>query len=532
MTSGTVGRSISKVNFARVFHSLAQRFGERPALINVERGRRYTFRQLHELSNRIANLMLNRLALGAGDRYLMILQNDNLSLLHFWTILKGSAAAVFTNANDSVEEHLRQIDFVKPKCVFLESDGVAALYRPLRERGIEIVALDGGRGLSGVHDFWNLVAEAGKEEPAIEREVNDEPAFYRFTGGTTGIPKCATYAYRHVEYLWQSFTRLEDPIFSADTRFLHFTPLSHGSMFALVPTFFSGGCNVTQNRPDLAVWCENVERLEISASFLVPTLLYRILNLEEAVRRDLSSLATLVYGAAPMSPSKLVELQEKFGNVFLQVYGSTESFGIVTCLSKADHIGCDAAGRRESCGRAVAGGELIVADDDGRELLPGEIGELWHRNRGVIGGYFQNPDATAAEFANGWWKSGDLGRIDSDGYCTIVDRKKDMIISGGFNIYATEVEAALCSHPVVLMAAVVGVPHPDWGEAVHGEVVCRPNVRVAADELIAHVKRAIGSYKAPKSIVFVDQLPVSSVGKVLRKDVRAKYWQAGSRQIG
>lgn len=521
-----------RVNFARVSRLLAQRYGRREALVNTERGRRYSFLDLHLLSNRIANMMTDSLGLGAGDRYMLILRNDNLSLMHFWTILKSPAVAVFGNVLDRVEEHLRQAEFLEPKVVFLESDMLPAYREALIAQGVTIVAMDGAPSpVMGVLDFWELVGAASREDPETEREVNHEPAFIRLTGGTTGNPKCAVYAYRHFEQTWRSARSTEDVIFNADTRLLHFAPLSHGTLLLIAPTFFEGGCSITQNAPDLVAWCHNVERERITTSFLVPTLLYRLLTLDQAAGSNLSTLSTVIYGAAPMSPAKLKELQAKFGNIFVQVYGSTESFGFVTCLSKREHLHGNVEKQLETCGRALPGYELIAVDDDSREVPSGEIGELWHRHRGVIDGYFRNPEATASDFADGWWKSGDLARIDEQGYITIVDRKKDMVITGGFNVYALEVETALSTHPAVLMCAVVGVPHPDWGEAIHSEVVLRPNVRATAEELIAHVRSGLGGYKAPKTIAFVDELPLSSVGKVLRRKIRDKYWKGSVRRV-
>ncbi len=173
----------------------------------------------------------------------------------------------------------------------------------------------------------------------------------------------------------------------------------------------------------------------------------------------------------------------------------------------------------------------MIADDHGNELPLGASGELWLRTRGTISGYYRNPEGTASEFERGFWKSGDLGYMDPEGFIHIVDRKKDMIISGGFNVYAIEVESAINSHPGVVMSAVVGIPHPEWGEVVHAEVMLKTDVKVGTDELIAHVKSRIGSYKAPKSIVIVAELPVSVVGKVLRRTVREKYWKDRERRV-
>jgi acyl-CoA synthetase (AMP-forming)/AMP-acid ligase II len=185
-----------------------------------------------------------------------------------------------------------------------------------------------------------------------------------------------------------------------------------------------------------------------------------------------------------------------------------------------------------SAGRVTAGVVVEIMDDDGEPVKRGEIGEFWLRSRGVCLGYLDNPEKTAEEFYDGYWKSGDMGYKDENGYIYLVDRKKDMIISGGFNIYATEVEAAINAHNAIFMSAVVGIPHEEWGEAVHAEVMLREGEQVSEQELIAFVKESLGSYKSPKSIVIVDQLPLTVVGKVLRKDVRKKYWENSDRAVG
>jgi acyl-CoA synthetase (AMP-forming)/AMP-acid ligase II len=207
----------------------------------------------------------------------------------------------------------------------------------------------------------------------------------------------------------------------------------------------------------------------------------------------------------------------------------------VSALDKAEHATAHTTGggikRLSSAGRPTPGVEVYVTDERGKPLPTGQCGEIRIRSRAVIKGYYNNSETTAAEFSDGAWKSGDLGYIDEDGYLYIVDRLKDMIISGGFNIYAIEVEAALASHPAVMMSAVVGIPHPEWGEAVHAEVLLRPGASVEVAELIVHAKEKLGSYKAPKSIVFVEQLPTSVVGKVLRRAVKEKYWQNMQRKV-
>jgi fatty-acyl-CoA synthase len=524
----------TKVNFSRIFRRLAEQHGEAPALINTERNRRYSFNELHALTNRIANMMRETLGLAAGDRYMLILENDNLALIHLWTIFKAPASAVFTNVRDPLAEHLRMVAFVKPKCVFVEAAMAASYAAPLHALGIKIVVVDTPpTAVPDTYDFWSLVAASSDAEPEFEIDCHKHTPLYRFTGGTTGTPKCAAYTYDNLAFINDSLYAIEDKVFSSATRMLHFAPLSHGSFLLLMPTFFAGGCNLTQNVPDVELWRTVVERFRVTTSFLVPTLLYRLAVLQQQTPRDLASLESVLYGAAPMSPDKMVELRAAFGDVFIQAYCSTEAPGAVCALPKRFHKSGSEAERRRlvAAGLPTAGVEIKIANDDGSEVAVGEPGEVWIRHRGVINGYFDNPEQTAKEFVDGWWKSGDIGRIDGEGLLYLIDRKKDMIISGGFNVYASEVEIAINSHSAVLMSAVIGVPSTEWGEAVHAEVVLKPGKDVDEKALIAHVKVAIGAIKAPKSIAFVTELPLSAVGKVLRRKVQDKYWQGSARRI-
>jgi acyl-CoA synthetase (AMP-forming)/AMP-acid ligase II len=256
--------------------------------------------------------------------------------------------------------------------------------------------------------------------------------------------------------------------------------------------------------------------------------------MDESTPQRLASLETVYYGAAPMSPSKLTELQAAFGNIFVQAYGSTEHCGVALSMSKADHLVENFAddSHLASAGRPVPGVEVQIMDEDGNPVARGETGEIWLRSRAICLGYFGSPEQTASEFQDGFWKSGDLGRMDEQGFVYIVDRKKDMIISGGFNIYANEVEAAINSHPAVLMSAVVGKPHEEWGEAIHAEVVLKEGEKVDPADLLAHVRDQLGGYKTPKTVDMVAELPVSVVGKVLRRKVREKYWTDINRKVG
>jgi acyl-CoA synthetase (AMP-forming)/AMP-acid ligase II len=517
-------------NFGRTMLLLAQRFGEKEAIVNTERNRRYTFSEYHLLTNRIANLLRFSLKLGKGDYFLLILDNDSMSLLQFPAIFKQEATAVMANLRDSVDEHHRQIQMISPKVVFIESRLLNTHSQMLRDQNCTVVLMDPPSAAEidlypEVLSFWDLVEAASDAESEVELDQDTHPALLRFTGGTTGTSKCATYTIDN----W--FTGRDSVFlnpgldFNADTRMLHVAPLSHGTQLFMYPTFYAGGTNITVNIPDVEEFRRIIEKERITHSFLVPTALYRLLDLQRAKPRELGSLKTLMYGAAPISVTRLADLVDCFGPVFAQAYAATEVPMVVSCLDKAHHLAKDesAVSKLTSTGNVTPGVEVFITDKEGNVLPAGEVGEIRIRARAVISGYFGNPEATAAEFIDGAWRSGDMGYIDRNGYLFIVDRLKEMIITGGFNVYPAEVEAALATHPAVLNSAVVGLPDVDWGEAVHAEVQLREGLAVDSAVLIAHVKTLLGSYKAPKSIFFTDALPLSAAGKVLRRQVRDKY---------
>lgn len=521
-----------KVNFGQVFEGLVESFGDREAIVNVERNRRFTFLEYHLLTNRIANVLRDDLGLRAGDRYVCILNNDNLSLIHWTAAAKAEATCCHANYRDSLTTHLHQLKFVDAKVVFIEQDLLGTHHAALKALGLTVIVMDPPEHneFDGILDFWSLVNAASDKNTNVELDDREHVALVRFTGGTTGESKCAMYCLDNLFMCRDSYWAVPNGDFHEDSRAVHLAPISHGSGMVVFPIMFQGGCNITINQPDLALWCQVVEREKGTHSYFVPTLAYRLLELREAKVADLSSLRSIIYSAAPMAPTKTAQLIDKFGPIFIQAYGSTENFSVATALTKNDHVD-GGTSRLASAGRRIGGVEIRLSDEEGNQVKSGDIGEICIRSRGVCLGYLNNPEKTAYEFADGFWKSGDVGYFDSKGYLFIVDRKKDMIISGGFNIYATEVEAALSECPGVQNSVVVGIPDEDWGEAVHAEVILSEGANIKEETLISYVKNSIGSVKAPKSITFVDMLPMSAVGKVLRKDVRAKYWKKYERKV-
>jgi len=523
-----------RINFGTLFSLIATKHDDRTAVINVERERRYSYAEFHRLTNQVARMMRQRLGLAKNDRFMVITNNDNSTLLHFQTILKGDATAVFANIRDSLDVHKWQIEHTSPKVVFLERDLILSHSAYLLERGIVVVSMDPPDDpIDGIHIFWDLLDGISDEDTDIELHDREHVALIRYTGGTSGDGKPAEYSPDNLVNVRDNFLALEEADWTATTRILHMSPLSHGGGLFFITGLFCGASNVTLNDPDLCKFCRVVERERVTTTFVVPTLLYRLLDFPDALTANLTSLQNIYYGAAPMSATKLKLLQERFGNVFTQLYASTESFCASLQMSKAAHA--FAINENETllaaAGRPVTGVELMLMGEDGAPVSQGEVGEMWLRSRGTISGYYRNDVQTAAEFENGFWKSGDMAWMDEKGFVFLVDRKKDLVISGGFNIYPSEVEMAINAHPAVLMSAVVGVPHEEWGEALHAEVIIRENENITESELIGFVKNELGSYKAPKTVRFVSQLPLSPAGKVLRRAVRDQHWKNTSLKI-
>ena len=510
-----------QIDFSLVSENLAQNFGDAEAIVNIERGRRYSFSEYHRLTNRIVNMMRTRLALKRGDVWLNILNNDNLSLLSYFTAYKGEAAACYTNTTDSLPDQARQIDFVRPKVVFIEESLLATHYAMLHERGLTVVSMDrAGDQFPGVLYFWDLLEGVSEANPGVLHDDRKDCLLMRFTGGTTGAGKCVMYSVDNFMANKDLHFATADALPVPGLRFLHFGMISHASGMLFFPVLFKGGCTVTMNDRSLLTWCHAVASEKITGSLMVPVMLYRLLESPEAASADLSSLRLMVYGASPMSPAKLAQLRQRFGEIFVQLYGSSEHPVATTALSIADHSVDENAEHLWSAGKAVPGVELKVMGANGQAVRPGTEGEIWMRSRGICLGYLNNPEKTAEEFCDGFWKSGDVGRIDARGFVYVIDRTKDTIVCDGRSVYPSQVEGVISAHPMVSMAAVVGIPHAVHGEAVHAEVVLRAGTSLSAEEMQVYLRERLFAHNLPSTIRIADALPMSGVGKVLRRAVR------------
>ncbi|MFH2131986.1 MAG: AMP-binding protein, partial [bacterium] len=365
------------------------------------------------------------------------------------------------------------------------------------------------------------------EPTAIKTAIDPEDlAGIYFTGGTTGKPKGVMLSHR--SWVYTILIEMLEFDFGRKEVFAYLTPLTHAGGCLLLPVLLRNGRCVIMDHFDPKAFLETVEKQKITMTFLVPTMIYVLLDYSELQQYDLSSLTNIIYGASAIAPERLKQAITTFGPVFTQLFGQTEAPMAFSVLPREDHVIADPVRERQvfaSAGRPTYHCEVRLIGDDGKEATPGEPGEIVVRCANMMSGYYKNPEATADTIRHGWLHTGDIAKKDEQGFIYIVDRKKDMIISGGFNIYPREIEDVLFEHPAVKGASVIGIPHAKWGEEVKAIVVLREESHVTAEELIRFVKEKKGSLVAPKTIEFWDAIPLTNLGKVDKKTIRATFWK-------
>lgn len=369
----------------------------------------------------------------------------------------------------------------------------------------------------------DISALAQEFEPNNPVSVYKDPeaiAGISYSGGTTGQPKAICSTSRNIG--WMLNIMLSEWEWPENNVHLVCAPLSHGGGAMVLPTILKGGSIVVLPGFNPEQVLASIEKHKIRSLWLVPAMIYALLDNPNFDQYDLSSVEIIYYGASSISPTRLKEAIEKFGPVFFQFYGQAEAPMTVTVMRRSEHDVTD-LNRLASCGRPVFGVRCKLLDDDCNEVPDGEPGEICIQGPLIMGGYLNKPEVTAEALKGGWLHSGDVAVKDPDGFFRIVDRKKDMIVSGGFNVFPREVEDVLTSHPAVAAAAVFGLPDEKWGEKVTGAVVLHNGMDVAADDLKALVKEKKGSVQTPKEIFFIDAVPLSQVGKPDKKALRARF---------
>lgn len=503
----------------------AKYFANKPAV--VYQGQSLTFSEVNERANRLANALAG-LGLRPGARVATLTRNCLEYIEIAFGLIKGSFPQVTLNPRLTTDDLLFQINDAEAEAVILQHH-YAELINPVRDqlgRVKHFICFDGTE--PDMLDYGRLLSSASPREPEIELNLDDLGEL-RYTSGTTGNPKGIMLPYRS----WLAVTRnllldqLPD-ITSAD-KFLALQPLYHGAGWRILAVWVRGATHYITPRFDPEIAFDLIEKEKISVIKTVPTVLLRLLDSPDIKKRDLSSVRTILYGASPMPVEKLKQGLAIFGPVFVQGYGQTEAPVTICVLRKEDHViddDPDKIKRLASIGRPYTMVEVKVADEKGTEVASGEMGEIMVRGDHIMMGYLNRPEDTAERIRDGWIYTNDLATTDEEGYIYLTGgRKSDMIISGGLNVFPVEVEQVLYQHPAVAEVAVIGVPHPEWGEAVKACVVLRAGQSVNEEELIDFCRGRLAGYKKPRSIDFLTELPKNAAGKILHRELRERYQQ-------
>ncbi|MCS7484887.1 long-chain fatty acid--CoA ligase [Umezawaea endophytica] len=475
-------------------------------------GTSLTYGDVQDLSYSVARA-LARAGVRAGDKVGVLSGNDPTAFACVFGIARRGAVWCPINPRNAAAENRELLDLF---------DCVALIHAPAYADLVAEVAPSLPK-LTTIVPLASLDEWLAGEDVEYDASPPDDTVMIVGTGGTTGRPKGVQLTDRNLETM-TALTLMGYP-FEHRPVYLAMAPLTHAAGVLCFPVMAMGGEIVVMPAPDLGSFLDLVERHRVTHTFLPPTLIYMLLAHERLATTDLTSLRCFWYGAAPMSPARLEQALTAIGPVMAQLFGQSEAPMMVSMLPPAEHFHPDGTVARERLASAGRPGPLVtvgIMDDEGRLLEAGERGEIVVRGSLVMRGYYRDPEATAEASRFGWHHTGDIGYLDDDGYLFIVDRAKDMIITGGFNVYSAEVEQALMAHPAVRDCGVVGLPDEKWGERVVAVVQVQPDVTADPAELVAFVKARIGSVKAPKQVHVWPDLPRSTVGKVLKTDIKAR----------
>ncbi|MDY7103049.1 MAG: long-chain-fatty-acid--CoA ligase [Actinomycetota bacterium] len=499
------------------------------ATVFGERERTWT-----EHADRVARLAAALAGLGVadGNRVAALGLNSDRYVEWFYAVSWAGGVVVPINIRLAPPEMVHWIEDSGATILFVDDTFVPVVPTLLERTGTtHVVYLGDGETPDGMVGFEDLIAGATPIEP--RDRGGDELAGLFYTGGTTGRSKGVMLS--HGNLMSNALQIMPGLRFRPDTRYLHAAPMFHlangagmyataliGATHVIVPMFTPDGV------------LDAIEQQRVTATVLVPTMIAALTQAPGVTDRDLSSWEQLMYGGSPISEAVLEAITKLVPTLNLQqAYGQTEAAPALTMLSWERHVfSGPLAGKIRSAGQAVPGVEVEILDESDQPVERGVVGQICARGDNVMLGYLNRPEETAAALANGWLHTGDGGYMDDDGFVFVVDRIKDMIITGGENVYSAEVENALAAHPAILECAVFGIPHHRWGEQVHAVVRTAPDTGLTEQAVIDHCHELIAGFKCPRSVkVVADELPKSGAGKILKRDLRAPWWESETRSV-
>ncbi|MCZ0872557.1 class I adenylate-forming enzyme family protein [Peribacillus sp. AS_2] len=518
---------LHKLTFQSLMNKGMKRFGDLPAITLLPNGEMITYDELWKKTERITSYLM-RLGAGRGVRIATIIPNSLESVMFGLAVQQCGATLV------PLSEKLgkREIQFIlkeaKPEVVIIATqthfDTFLEYLEEMKKEEVHVIGLPGFN--SNYPEEFELFKCPGEinnlDLPTAEE---DDIALLSYTGGTTGTPKGVMHSQKGLGAAILS-AAIEDPLDDRD-RVLLSTPIVHSAGSLLWRSLVSGVHVYVMGSFDAAAFIQAIKEHEITTTFMVPTMLYRLLDQTKKMEYDMSSMRNIFYGASPISQKRLKEAFEVFGPIMRQQYGMTECNIVISRLSKSAHVWAYHNNPEvlKSCGKPCILTEVRLIDENGNDVKPTEFGEIIVKSPAMMVGYYQRPDLTHEYIRDGWFYTGDIGKWDESGYLYIVDRKKDMIITGGMNVYSSEVERVVNQHPSVALSACIGVPHPDWGEVVCVVIALHEGLSCTSEELIDFCKQRTSKYMVPKIAYFLDKFPLTPIGKIDKKELRKMFSQ-------
>ena len=520
------------MNLGELLAASARQHPDRVAVVWDDGRRRRTYRELNERTDALASALVDELGVRPGDRVSVMMANRPEVLEIQNAVWRVGATISPLNPRYTAEE----IQFIVNDSgaeVFFAGADVAGTVLPLAGQlptKSWVVVGDAPDQTEG-YQYEELLAKHTGAQVPPPQTTDDDVAWLAYTSGTTGRPKGAMLTHGCLTFVGISWLADLQRLEPEDVGLVA-APLTHGAGIMSLAFVMKGSTQVIMAAFDAASFLEQVAVEKVTHTWLVPTQIKMILNSPKLDGADTSSLKTIVYGASPMYVEDLREAMARIGPVFVQLFAQTESPMTGTYLRAEDHI-LDGPGseRLASCGVARSGIEVAVLDDQDQILPPGEVGEICIKGPALMKGYWNLPEATAETMRNGWLHTGDIGKMDEGGYFYILDRTKDMLISGGLNVYPREIEEVLLRHPAISEAAVVGVPSEQWGETPHAFIVTAAGQTITAEEVIAFAADNLAGFKKPRSVEFLTELPKTPIGKIDKKVLRAPFWAGRQRLV-